>query len=395
MTGIPWRRLALAILIVALSALPVFLVGATFLQLQQEIELTTTGLGVATALFFLTASIASPSLGRVVERIGWRVAIRVNSVSSALILVAIARFATSAASLSILLVAGGAVYGLANPAANKALAELVEPDRRGLMFGLKHAGIPSSTLLAGLAVPTIALTVGWRFAFALGALLLPIIWVLLSLDRDEPIDLTSFKGPCRSATPMTTLQIAALATAAGLATWAAVSLSTFLVTAAVDATLSEAGAGLLLFVGSLASISARVVAGVITDRKRSRGFVGLAVLMGTGSLVFGVLSGSSGSWFVGLVLLAFSTGWGWPGLMTYTVVNANIETPAASSAITQAGVFLGAGIGPLVLGWLIANVSQAASWATVSVALGIASVVTLAVARTTRVYPRGAGGHDL
>ncbi|MCZ6505979.1 MAG: MFS transporter, partial [Actinobacteria bacterium] len=277
MTGLPWRRLALAILIVALSALPVFLVGATFLQLQREIELTTTGLGVVTALFFLTASIASPSLGRVVERIGWRVAIRVNSVSSALVLVAIALFATSAASLSILLVAGGAVYGLANPAANKALAELVEPDRRGLMFGLKHAGIPSSTLLAGLAVPTIALTVGWRFAFALGALLLPIIWVLLSLDRDEPIDLTRFKGPSRSATPMTTLQIAGLATAAGLATWGAVSLSTFLVTAAVDATLSEAGAGLLLFVGSLASISARVVAGVITDRKRSRGFVGLAV----------------------------------------------------------------------------------------------------------------------
>ena len=297
MTGLPWRRLALAILIVALSALPVFLVGATFLQLQQEIELTITGLGVATALFFLTASIASASLGRVVERIGWRVAIRVNSVSSALILVAIALFATSAASLSLLLVAGGAVYGLANPAANKALAELVEPGRRGLMFGLKHAGIPSSTLLAGLAVPTIALTVGWRFAFAFGALLLPIIWVLLSLDRDEPIDLSSFKGPSRSVTPMTTLQIAALATSAALATWAAVSLSTFLVAAAVDATLSEAGAGLLLFVGSLASISARVVAGVITDRKRSRGFVGLAVLMGTGSLVFGVLSETSGPWF--------------------------------------------------------------------------------------------------
>ena len=154
-TGLPWRRLALAILIVALSALPVFLVGSTFLQLQREIELTTTGLGVATALFFLTASIASASLGRVVERIGWRVAIRVNSVSSALILVAIALFATSTASLSFLLVAAGAVYGLANPAANKALAELVEPGRRGLMFGLKHAGIPSSTLLAGLAVPTI------------------------------------------------------------------------------------------------------------------------------------------------------------------------------------------------------------------------------------------------
>jgi predicted MFS family arabinose efflux permease len=183
---------------------------------------------------------------------------------------------------------------------------------------------------------------------------------------------------------MSTPQIVALAAAAALATWAAVSLSTFLIPAAVEASLSEAGAGLLLFVGSLTSISIRVVAGSITDRRRSRGFVGLAVLMAVGSLVFVALSGAGGLWFVVLVLLAFATGWGWPGLMTFTVVNANIGTPAASSAITQAGVFLGAGIGPLVLGWLIDNVSRTASWTTVALCLGIASVVTLGVGRSTR-----------
>ncbi len=384
MKELPWRRLALAILIVALSALPVFLVGATFLQLEQDIALSTTGLGAAAALFFLTASITSTPLGRVVERIGWRASMRINSVSSALILVGIALFARSALSLSMLLVAGGAVYGLANPAGNKALAELVRPERRGLIFGLKHSGIPTSTLLAGLAVPTLALTIGWRFAFAFAALLLPVIWLLLASDNDDAIDLTDDEYSSRDVAPMSTTQIAALAAAAALATWAAVSLSTFLIAAAVEASLSEAGAGLLLFVGSLASISTRVAAGSIIDRRRSRGFVGLAVLMGVGSLVFVALSGAGGLWFVALVLLAFSTGWGWPGLMTFTVVNANIGTPAASSGITQAGVFLGAGIGPLVLGWLIDNVSRTASWITVSVFLAIASVVTLGVARSTR-----------
>lgn len=66
MTELPWRRLALSILIVALSSLPVFLVGATFLQLKREIGLTTTGLGAVTALFFLTAAITSAPLGRVI-----------------------------------------------------------------------------------------------------------------------------------------------------------------------------------------------------------------------------------------------------------------------------------------------------------------------------------------
>ena len=384
MKDLPWRRLSLAILIVALSALPVFLVGATFLQLELDIALTTTGLGAATALFFLAASIASAPLGRVVERIGWRASMRINSVASAMILVGIALLAKSALSLSLLLVAGGAVYGLANPSANKALAELVQPERRGLIFGLKHSGIPTSTLLAGLAVPTLALTIGWRFAFAFAALLLPVILLLLAKDNDHPIDLTKDENSIRTVAPMSTPQLAALAAAAALATWAAVSLSTFLISAAVEASLSEAEAGLLLFAGSLASIITRVVAGRITDRRRSRGFVGLAVLMGAGSLVFVALSGAVGNWFVGLVLLAFATGWGWPGLMTFTVVNANIGTPAASSAITQAGVFLGAGVGPLVLGWLIDNVSRTASWTTVAACLGIASLVTLGVARITR-----------
>ena len=381
---IPWRRLALAILIVALSALPVFLVGATFLQLERDIALTTTGLGAVTALFFLSASISSAGLGRVVERIGWRASMRINSISSAVILAGIALLATSALSLSLLLVAGGAVYGLANPSANKALAEVVPPERRGLVFGLKHSGIPSSTLLAGLAVPTLALTIGWRYAFGFAALLLPVIWLLLAKDSDEPIDLAGAEVSSSEVGPMSTAQIVALAVAAALATWAAVSLSTFLIAAAVEASLSEAGAGLLLFAGSLTSISIRVVAGSITDRRRSRGFVGLALLMAAGSVVFVALSGASGLWFVGLVLVAFATGWGWPGLMTFTVVNANIGTPAASSAITQAGVFLGAGLGPLVLGWLIDNVSRTASWTTVALCLGVASVVTLGVGRSTR-----------
>ncbi len=385
MTQLPWRRLALSILIVALSSLPVFLVGATFLQLEREIGLTTTGLGAVTALFFLTAAITSAPLGRVIERIGWRTSFRVNSVSSALILVSIALVAKSVMSLSLLLVAGGAVYGLANPAANKALAERVQPERRGLMFGLKHAGIPSSTLFAGLAVPTLVLTVGWRFAFGFAALLFPVIWLLLASDSDSPIDFAEIESPSGAVKRMSIPQVAALAGAAALATWAAVSLSTFLVAAAVDASLSEAGAGLLLFLGSLTSIGTRVVAGQITDRRRARGFAGLAGLMGIGSIVFVALSGATGPWFVGLVLLAFATGWGWPGLMTYTVVNANIGTPAASSAVTQTGIFLGAGVGPIVLGWLIDNVSRAASWMTVAVSLFVASVITLGVARATRV----------
>ena len=59
-------------------------------------------------------------------------------------------------------------------------------------------------------------------------------------------------------------------------------------------------------------------------------------------------------------------------MMTYTVVNSNSRSAAASSGITQAGVFFGAGIGPIVLGWV------AETWSFNAVWLGIAGALALA-----------------
>jgi predicted MFS family arabinose efflux permease len=144
----------------------------------------------------------------------------------------------------------------------------------------------------------------------------------------------------------------------------------------------------LLFVGSLASIAARIVVGAITDRIGGRGFAGVAILLGTGALVFLLLRPATGLAFGVLVVFAFATAWGWTGLMTFTVVNANTSTVAASSAIMQAGIFLGAGLGPILLGWTIDQYSFSTSWVGVSVLLlAAASIVTIVGLRTKRPEP--------
>ena len=154
--------------------------------------------------------------------------------------------------------------------------------------------------------------------------------------------------------------------------------------AAVEkASFTEAAAGVLLFVGSMASISARIAVGAITDRIGGRGFAGVAILLGTGALVFLLLRPTTGLAFGVLVVVAFATAWGWTGLMTFTVVNANTSTVAASSAIMQAGIFLGAGLGPILLGWTIDRYSFSTSWVAVAVLLlTAASIVTLVGMRT-------------
>lgn len=386
---LPWRRLILAILLVALSTQPVFLLAASFLQLQEDIGLTTTALGAMTAAFFLTAAITSTPLGRWVDRIGWQGAMRINVVGSAVVLVLMAAFARSFAALLGMLVVGGAFYGFANPAANKSLAEQVDPSRRALIFGLKHAGIPASTLLAGLALPLIIVRWSWPAAFAAALLLVPVVWYLIGNDGEAAAPIPAAAEPGRGARPLSVWDLATLAGAAALCTTAAMSLSVFLVEASVEeASLTEPTAGVLLFAGSLASIAGRMGAGLVTDRVHGRGFAALAVLMGTGSLVFFLLPATTGAAFFVLVLAAFATGWGWPGMLTFTVVNANTESVAASSSITQAGIFLGAGVGPVVLGLAIDATSFHVSWLIVAVALSTAAVIVTVVGfRSQRARP--------
>lgn len=368
----------LAILIVVVSTQPVFLLGAAFLSIGREFDFGTTGLGVLTAGFFLSASVASAPLGRVVQRIGWKQAVRCNATASGVVLLLVASVARNAVVFSSLMVVGGFVYGLSNPAANLALAEHVDPRRRAMTFGLKHAGIPASTLLAGLAIPAVIVHFGWRSAYALAALVSVAVWALTLLP-DEPAAPPADDTPVRRVAPLTTRLLVGLAFGASLATWGAIALSTYLVAAAVDRGLTEAQAGWLLFAGSAASIAARVGVGQLTDRIEGRGFAAIAALTGAGVLVFLLLGVASGAGFVVLVLAAFATGWGWPGLMTFTVVNANTGTAATSSGITQAGIFFGAGAGPIVLGIVVDRWGFDMIWLVVAAALAVASTVVATV----------------
>lgn len=382
------RLMALAILVVTVSTQPVFLLGAAFLQIGDELGFGPTGLGVLTALFFLTASVSSAPLGKMVERIGWQRAMRINVVASLTMTLLIAAVARHIIVLGLLLVLAGSVYGLANPSANQALADHVDPRRRALVFGLKHAGIPLSSLVAGLAVPVIVLTVGWRPAFVTA---LALGGIVLALIPGEHIPAGSHGGapdPRRAVAPLSPHLLTALALASSFATWAAIALSTYLVAAAVDVGFTEAEGGLLLFAGSGVSITARVSIGALTDRVGGRGFGAMATLTGLGAVVFLLLVTASGPAFAALVVAGFATGWAWPGLMTYTVVNANAGSAASSSAITQAGVFVGAGFGPVILGAIIDRWGFDAAWITVAVALAIATLGVGLVGRTATASSR-------
>lgn len=378
------RLLGLSVALVTVSTLPVFLTGAAFFEIGPELGIGPLSLGGLTAAFFLTASVTSPILGRWVQAVGWRRSMRINVATSAVLTVLIGVFASNVWVLGLLLMAAAAMYGASNPAANQALARHTDPARTGTVFGLKHAGIPASTLVAGLAVPAIVVRWGWRPAFvAAAALALAVGFLIPRGNEAEPRGQGDVR-PARSRGDSLSMgEIRRLAVVAGLGAVAAVALGTFMVSAALDLGMAESSAGWLQFFGSAASILARFGSGVVTDRRGNGVLLALFSLLAIGGVVFALLSWATGSLFMLGVLVAYATGWGWPGLMTAAVVGSDREVAAATSSITQAGVFVGAGGSPLVLGLVVEHWSFSAMWLVVSVSLlaGAAMAWTVLVRR--------------
>jgi MFS family permease len=371
---------ATAVAVGTVTILPGFLTGAMSLQVRRELHLAVSATGLAVGVFFLAAALGSAAGGAVAERVGSRAAMRAAAGGSAVALATIALLARSLAVLLAALALAGLANALAQPAINAFLAERVAEGRRGVVFGLKQSAIPAAVLLSGLAVPAVALTVGWRWTYGLGAVAAVLVGLRVgSAPGVEP----PAPGPSEErARPRASGPLRRLALAAVLASAGPNALGAYLVTTAVAAGLGEADAGLLLAVGSGLSILARVAVGWRADRQRSHRLTPMVAMLAGGAVGFALLAVSEPLAVVVGALLAFALGWGWPGVFNLSVVSRHLEAPAAASGVTQTGIYAGAAAGPALFGLLAATASLAAAWTvTAGLALGGAALVALAERR--------------
>jgi len=399
---VAWRAVIPVFFAVTIGILPGFLTAGLAVQINADIGLTLTGLGLLIGVFFGAAAVMSPSMGKLTERLGWATALRIATLLATVSLAGIGWLSGSTLTLTVFFVLGGAASSLGQAASNLAVARCVVVNRQGLLFGLRHASVPMATFLAGIAVPAIALTIGWRWAFlsagALGALTAALIpW------REQPHTLTPapLTKHATAGTPTTPLRLLViLAVAVGLAIGGIDALATFFVSYSVDTGVEARTAGLLLAAGSLFGISTRIIAGWLIDRVRDADLTAVAVMIAAGAagLVMLNLGGHTGLLLGGL--LGFAAGWGWSGLFTFAVVKDNQRAPAAATGITQTGKFLGAAIGPVVFGLIADNVTFEAAWWVTTVALLIAVVLILYVREQRPVgasdldHPRGSSTDD-
>jgi MFS family permease len=364
---------------VALTAavVPVFLAGALSGRIGEDLGFGAGAAGVAVAAFFVGAGVFAVPMGHLTERIGPTRALRTGALVSAGSAVAIAALVSSWWQLTALLAVGGSGVGLVDTGAARAFGDAVPPTRHGIAFGAKEASVPAASLAAGLSIPVLAEQLGWRAAFVAGALLAPLVWVLvprLAADRPPPADPSDGdgrRGP-----------LLLFASGVALGCGAATAASTLLVPAIEDRGWDEGDAGLLLAVASAVSIVVRLAAGSRGDRRPRSTWTMVATLLavGAGGAVLLATTSAGPAGVLGAVAV-IGGGWGWTGLAFQTAVRVGQDRPAAAAGIVLTGLSVGGAAGPAAFGAIASAMSYAAAWTGSAVALVAGAAAILASKR--------------
>lgn len=364
--------LAAVIAVTTAGVLPVFLFGGLAVQVGAELGLSAAAKGQVVFAYFGVAALCSARAGRLTERFGSTLLMRVAALTGVVASLGVA----SAQSLPWLMGAvgiGGAANAMAQPAANALVVRTIAPGRLGMALAIKQSAIPAATLLAGLAVPSIGLTIGWRWAFVAGAMIALGAMVLVPVLAPHPGSKRR-NGSLIDRASMKPLVMLALGVCLGSAM--VNSLGAFITSSAVEAGITAGGAGLLLAVGSALGLTLRIGWGAMADRRDTSLLVVVASLLTGGSVgLFAIAVGRPALLVVG-TLLAFGSGWSWPGVFNLAIVNHYADVPAAATGITQTGTNVGGACGPLVMGFLVEHFGYGQAWTTFGfVALTAAAVV--------------------
>lgn len=376
-----FRVAAGAVVVTTVSVLPVFLTGALSVQLTAELGFDPSGLGLVVALYFGVSALCSLPVGMVVERVGSRVTSRIAVLGAAALLCALALGARSYVSLVVILLCGAWCNVMGQLSSNLTLARSVPERRMGLSFGVKQAAIPTATLLSGAAVPAVALTVGWRWAYGIGAVLA--LAALLATPRADATPDGGRPAPGQRATAA----LGVIGGGSGLAAGTATALGIFLVASAVDRGVDPGLAGLVLTMGSVIGLAMRMFHGWWADRReearraarrRGGGHIGVvAASLALGALGFALLAVPGSPALIAGTVLAFGLGWAWPGLLQFAVVRLNPSAPAAATSIVQVGVYAGGFGGPIVFGWLTAHAGFPVAWSVAAVAMVVSAALIM------------------
>lgn len=359
------RAAAGAVATTGASMLPVTLLGALIVQIRADIAISTVELGLSIAIFSGVSALMSIPSGRLLDRLGWIRGVWLAGTLLAIPMLALGTMVTTYSQVAVMCAVAGLGNAVAQPAANLAIMRSVRTERQGFAFGMKQAAVPAGSALAGFAVPIIALTVGWQWAFIAAAALILVLCASSPWAHRGPI--MGSGGALRLASIMGDPALLLLAVANFTSAMGLNALFAFLVEASVARGIEPATAGLLLALAGGAGALSRLVVGYFADRfprapEAILNETAIYAMIGvTGMFVLGARGTTVPAIALGL-LLAVGFGFAWSGQLNLVVTRVWRTAPAAATGVTQSGLWIGGMLGPLTFGFVAANVSYEAAF---------------------------------
>jgi MFS family permease len=294
----------------------------------------------------------------------------------------------------------GAGYGPGAPLSSVVLAHHTKPEWRGLVFSVRQSGIPLGGLLAGLALPVVALVLGTREAVMMAAAAAFVSAFVVEPVRDRlDAPLRSANAPKLGALlrnismrralrahpdlPSVTYGGFAAATVQG-------SVFALLVTFLVEAAgLNLINAGLVFSAMHLSGFVARIALGYASDRFfRPQLVLASLAAVGVTTLVILLVVAGMVSFTVMIALAAVigATVSGWNGVMMAEL--ARLSPPGLVASVSASAVtciYVGYMIGPVVTSGLVGiSGSYLLGFAPVLIAL-LAASISYAARHTVRL----------
>lgn len=325
---------------------------ATAPLVTADLGITRAQLGSLPTAAFLTAALLSPLVGRGADRFSGRAVLAVLFSGACMALLGAAA-APSYAWLLVAAAVSGAAQAMSNPVTNQLIAANVAPGLRGRLTGIKQSGVQMSQFAAGLALPSVALLLGWRGAALVAAFATATALLLVrgSVPAGSAVHLPA-SGGRRGALPSAVWWLAAYAFTTGAAIQAT---NVYLPLYSFERLhMPVQAAGLTVAVAGGVGLVARIAWGRAAERvvRPDRPLVALAAAsaLASGSIL------AAGSLQAPALVWAGAALFGAGGLASNVVLMLALmrATPVrgvgTASGILAVGLYLGFALGPLGYG---------------------------------------------
>jgi predicted MFS family arabinose efflux permease len=365
-------------------------------DLIAEFGITRSQVGLLVTASALTGALMSPSIGRVTDRLGGRLA-SVSTLAAA----AIGLGGLALAPSYLILVLAGLVSGIgqafSNPATNTLIGANVPPGRRGVITGVKQSGVQAASAVGGFGLPLAGATLGWRAALGIAAAV-PVATIALALgtvgdDRARAIG----DGDTLQPIPAVIYRLSGYGFLMGFVNSAAF---TYLPLYAVEGFgWSGAGPGLLVGVSGLAGVVGRIAWSRAAERRF--GYRPVLLTLAVASVLVAVCLiaalgvGSFLIWPAAILTGAGTASWNAVGMLA-VIDRAPKGGAGRASGVVLLGFLLGLASGAPLMGF---TVDQTGSYRLGWLVVGLVGVAAYFTARTLfvgdglqDVPPRGTPG---